>query len=165
MKMRIKVILAALGSVLVALAFVPRFTPSTKQPEPAPWHFGFSAVKAYCLNWEDQYSFDSIVQGKDLNETRSPREGILLSDGQTESLRQAILNRNDGGVIGMCRYPHHAFVFFGDDDQVVGHYDVCFLCSSAGGSPGEFSGFPDYGALAALVKDLGLPTANPEWKD
>lgn len=165
MKNRTKAILGVFGAILLAVAFVAT-RPHYETPlEPAPWHFAFSTVRAYQLNWEDKYSFDSIVQGELLNDTRLPRDGILLSDTQVESLRHTILNRKEEGVIGMCRYPHHAFVFFGSDNQVVGHYDVCFLCSNAGGAPGDFSGFPDYDALRSLVTDLGMPIANPEWGD
>jgi hypothetical protein len=163
--LRNKIILCLLGILLVALAFMPRFQRLEEPVEPAPWHFGFATVRAYQLNWEDQHAFDSIIQGGGLNETRFPRDGILLTASQTESLRRAILNRKEDGVIGMCRYPHHAFVFFGSDDQVVGHYDLCFLCSSAGGAPGLFSSYPDYDALQSLVTDLGMPIANPSWSD
>ena len=165
MKRQTKVIIGVCAAILVAIALEATRSHYKKPWEPASWHFAFSEVRAYQLNWDDKYSFDSIVQGEQLNDTRRPRDGMALTDVQIESLRRAILNRKEDGVIGMCRYPHHAFVFFGSDNQVVGHYDVCFLCSNAGGAPGGFSGFPDYDALRSLFTDLGMPIANPEWRD
>jgi hypothetical protein len=134
------------------------------EPEATPWHFKFSEVRAFQLNWEDEHATDSIIQDSELNDARFPVGGILLSDNQVELLRHAILRDDSlGGVIGLCRYPHHAFVFYSDGGEVVGHYDLCFLCSNADGSPGTFSTYPDYDALRDLVADLGMPIANPDW--
>jgi len=163
MKKPIKIAIGIFALLFVALFFTIRFE---KPPEPlkaAAWHFPFATVRAYQLNWADQFSFDSILGKDGLNETRMPMEGVLLSNEQIEALRVAILNREEGGVIAMCRYPHHAFVFFDDDGQVTGHYDVCFLCSNAGGSPEGFSGFPYYNDLNELFTSLGMPITNPEW--
>ena len=164
MKRPVIIGLCILAVVAVIAACFIRFPESPKLAPPAPWHFTFSEVRAFQLNWEDEYAMDSIMLDAGLNDTRFPANGILLSESQVESLRRAILKDDSkGGVIGMCRYPHHAFVFYSADGEIVGHYDLCFLCSNAGGDPGDFSTYPDYDALRELVVSLGMPIANPDW--
>ena len=156
--------LYVVGIVVAIVACLVRFPEPLKLGPPAPWHFKFSEVRVFQLNWEDAHSMDSIMQESGLNDTRFPVNGILLSDDQVESLRCAILKDDSmGGVTGACRYPHHAFVFYSESGEIVGYYDLCFLCPNGGGYPGDFSTFPDYDALRDLVSSLGMPIANPDW--
>ena len=110
------------GIAVAIMACFIRFPDPPKLAPPAPWHFEFSEVRAFQLNWEDEYSFDSIVQESGLNDTRFPTDGILLSDAQVESLRCAVLRDDSmGAAIGACRYPHHAFVFYSDSGEAVSY--------------------------------------------
>lgn len=132
--------------------------------KPVPWHFEFSEVRAFRINWDEEHPHDGILIGDDLNESRIPKEGILLSGEQVEQLRRAIVEGEPNGPIGMCHYPHHAFVFYSSSGEIVEHYDICFLCRSAVGSPGGFELVPDYRILRRVFGSLEMPIANPGWE-
>ncbi len=142
--------------------FLPELEPQA-EPPPNAWHFDFSEVRAYQINWDDEYNCLSILQEDQLNETRFPKEGVLLTDQQVEDLRHAICNRRITGAIGMCRYPHHALLFYTDTGDIVGHFDICFMCNNSGGFPVGYSGFPDHDELKSLFTSLGIPISNPAW--
>lgn len=151
------VILCVLGVLLVRL-MVPTNT------GPIPWHFQFSEVRAYRMNWDDEYARNGILIGESLNESRQPKEGIVLSDRQMEELRKAIMEGRIDGALTMCHYPHHAFIFYSESGEIVGHFDICFLCSSARGAPAGFAEFADYQSLRSLMASLGIPVTHPDWE-
>lgn len=128
------------------------------------WHFDFQTVRAYRLNWDDEFSMRSILSGGQLNETRIPQHGIPLSIAQVKRLRNAVTGSHPDRGIGLCIYPHHAFLFFDESDQVVGCIDVCLLCHHFRGTPKGYANRWDLLAVAELLHDLGLPLSNPEWK-
>lgn len=134
-------------------------------PKNGGWHFtNFSEVRAFRLNWEDEQSFAKVLDGDGkLNPTRLPEEGILLTDEQVAALEAAITREHPEHPVAACFYPHHAFVFFADSGEIVGHINICFICSSYSGSPQGFAETWDLEALRALIEDLGLPLSNPDW--
>ena len=52
---------------------------------------------------------------------------------------------------------------FDAEDKIVGHIDICFLCSNYSAAPSGFARSWDFEALRDLVADLGMPKANPAW--
>lgn len=130
------------------------------------WGFlQFSEVRAYRLNWDDEYAFEGLVgDNEKLNRTRVPKAGISLNKKQVAQLQQAVTGRHPSHPVAMCFYPHHAFAFYDDRGRVVGHIDVCFLCSNYGGKPNGFADNWDLSKLALLFNELGMPLSNPKWQ-
>ena len=62
-----------------------------------------------------------------------------------------------------CFDPHHAFVFLDDDQSVVGHIDICFLCNQYRASPLGYAVNWDLNAVAELFVELELEISNPNW--
>ena len=160
---RIKIIAGAIVALLGLGALMVWFM-LPDDPEPVPWHFEFTEVRAFRINWDSEYPRNGILVGDDLNESRQPKDGIILSDQQVEQLARAIMEGKPNDPFGMCHYPHHSLVFYSSDGEIVGHYDICFLCSSAWGNPNGFEIVPDFPLLRELFKSLEVPIANPDWK-
>jgi hypothetical protein len=143
---------------------------SSVQPKPKSgpedWGFiRFTEVRAFRMNWKDQYSMNSILaRHGHLNKTRIPSNGIVLDDKQVSLLRSAILGLGPPYQISLCIRPHHAFVFY-SGKKVVGYIDICFQCESHRGMPNAFAQWLDWKALSALVEDLGIPIQNPKWRE
>ncbi len=135
------------------------------EPEGGTWHFAnLSDVRAYRFNWDDQCSFDGIVDdGGELNSTRWPLEGIVLNASQVSRLKAAVTGSHPCHPTAACFYPHHAFVFYDDQGRMVGYLNLCFLCSNYSGVPDEFADLWDLEALAAILGELGMPLRNPQW--
>ena len=129
------------------------------------WHFSnFSKVRAFRLNWNDESSFDRIIdQDGKLNSTRLPLEGVVLSEDQVSQLEAAVTGSHPMHPVAACFYPHHAFIFYDDAGKIVGDINICFLCSNYSGMPEGFAQQWNLEALADLVQDIGMPLRNPEW--
>ena len=129
------------------------------------WHFdGIAEIRAYRLNWDDPHAFGSIITPKgNLNSTRLPEVGIPLNKEQEGKLQAAVTGTHLSHPVAACFYPHHAFVFFDDSGKIIGHVDICFICSNYRGSPTGFADRWDLESLEQLVLDLGMPKANEEW--
>lgn len=98
-----------------------------------------------------------------MNATRMPDAGIILTDEQVAKLEAAVTGNHPEHPIADCFYPHHAFVFYDESGGIVGHINICFLCSNYSGEP---SGFPNHwnlDELAKLITEIGMPLRNPNW--
>lgn len=129
------------------------------------WHFGgFKEVRAYRINWDDEYSFDKIIgpDGK-LNGTRLPAGGVALDQAQIGKLEAAVTGTHPDHPVAACFYPHHAFLFYDESGAVIGHINICFLCSNYDGAPKGFASSWDLEALESLIREIGLPIRNEEW--
>ena len=163
MSKRSFVFLALAFSIVLFLAVRVGIKGFQSADETSEWQFTFSEVRAYRMNWSNEFALMGSIYEGNLNETMLPQDGVLLTEAQVETLRGAVLTQKPEYTTGMCHYPHHAFLFFGDEGQIVGHYDVCFLCSSVGYAPNGFADSVDYKSLERLVLNLGLPLRNSEW--
>ena len=141
-----------------------------KEPSPQPvgdsWPgFKFSEVVAYRTNWADGDAFESVVRDGALNPKSTPQDKIKLDASQIRRLRLAVTGVHREHPIAMCLYPHHSFVFYDESGGIVGHIDICFLCSNYRGSPKEnFADVWDLDGLKTLIEDLGMPIKNPAWR-
>lgn len=160
---------APLSAALLALvALTSCSKEATRREEavtaPSAWHFAFAEVRAFRLNWEEESAMVGIDDGPQLNPTRIPRDGIVLTGEQVERLQAAVLGDHPGHDEAACMYPHHAFVFYDNAASIVGSIDVCLLCSTYQASPEGFADSWDLAELAGLLRDdLGLPLTNPDW--
>jgi hypothetical protein len=129
------------------------------------WHFsGFDEVRAYRMNWDELQSEHEIVnRDGSLNPTRIPEYGVRLTEAQVERLEAAVTGTHPDHPHAGCFYPHHAFLFFDSSRRIVGHIDICFLCSNYSGHPAGYATNWDLGQLEELIKDIGVPLLNPKW--
>lgn len=150
---------------LLLLLALPLIASCTNGSKPGAWHFsGFSEVRAFRLNWEDKHSFDRIInQDGSLNDTRLPEAGIILTDQQVSRLEAAVTGTRPEHPVADCFYPHHAFVFYNESGEIIGHLNICFLCSNYSGEPSGFAASLDFDKLAKIVTDIGMPLRNPNW--
>jgi len=147
-----------------------KLSPSQQTTAPAGGDWGFiqfSEVRAFRLNWDDEYSFEGLfLEPNKLNRNRLPKKGVRLNAEQIEQLHKAVTGSHlhlQRYWAAACFYPHHAFAFYNSDGKITGHIDICFLCSNYGGEPSGFAETWDLSALAILLKDLGIPLHNPAW--
>ena len=121
------------------------------------WHFsGFTEVRGYLLNPDDEHSFDGLnLPSGELNPTRIPRNGVVLSPKQIDTLLFALQGGEPPEAVAACFYPHHAFEFLDADGKRVAVVNVCFMCIQHRGQPSGF-GPIDYDKLGDLVDELGL---------
>ncbi|MEM9346556.1 MAG: hypothetical protein AAGB26_08055 [Planctomycetota bacterium] len=117
------------------------------------------------MNWDDEDALESIIaRDGSLNPTRLPEDGVELSSKQIESLKTAITGHHPEHGVALCMYPHHAFLFFDQTGEVIGHIDICFLCSNYSASPRDaFSSVWNLEAIQELIRDIGFPIKNWEW--
>ncbi|WP_411845557.1 hypothetical protein AAFN60_18140 [Roseibacillus persicicus] len=137
----------------------------SNEPEAGEWHFdGIVEVRAYRTNWDDEYSSDVILtEDNQLNATRIPEMGIVLTGEQVERLKQAVCVEHPPHPVAACFNPHHAFTFHNENGAIIGHIDLCFQCSNYYASPKGFSSSWSLGSLEALLRELGIPLENPDW--
>lgn len=160
-----KTLLRQLTVITVAMIALGANGSNSSTSKPGAWHFsGFSEVRAFRLNWDDKYAFDRIInQDGSLNVTRMPKKGVLLTNKQVGQLEAAVTGVHPDHPVALCFYPHHAFVFYNDSREIVGHINVCFLCSNYSGEPKGFADNWNLDELRKLISDLGLPLSNPDW--
>lgn len=155
--------LARAGIVCVLLMVMTSCSNTSKSGK---WHFsGFNEVRAYRLNWEDEHSMDPIVnQDGSLNPTRIPEDGIRLTEAQVKRLEAAVTGSHPAHPVAACFYPHHAFVFFNGSKEIVGHINICFLCSNYTGQPAGYAVLWNLSELKELIGDIGMPLRNAKWR-
>ena len=92
-----------------------------------------------------------------------------LSDKEVSLLSKFVTGKHPSRGGGFCGFrPHHGFVFYGKDDKILGHLEICFLCSDYLSRPWEgLSSSWDLNGLRSLVTDLGLPILknDKEWDE
>ncbi|MGB7324568.1 MAG: hypothetical protein WBD31_06835 [Rubripirellula sp.] len=132
--------------------------------EGGTWHFDFQTVRLFRINWDDQYTMRHMLTDGELNDTRVPLDGITLTDAQVRQLEAAVTGTHTDVGIGLCIYPHHAFVFYDAEDQIVGTIDLCFLCNSFHAKPNGYARNWDVLFIAELIHDTGMPLRNPSWE-
>jgi len=99
-----------------------------------------------------------------LNPTRIPEGGVRLTDAQVKRLEAAVTRNNREHPRATCHYPHHAFIFYDSSRRIVGHISICFLCSTYSGWPEGYAANWNLKELEELIKDIGMPLRNPQWK-
>ncbi len=127
------------------------------------WTSDIKTVKAYSINdlYQDSFGDNVIVDGK-LSSTAQPKEGVSLNVEQIERFKKAVFNHKPPNRrVGMCFYPHHGFVFYNENDEIIGHLTVCFVCSNYrlvlhGGNAGVRT--VNYEELETLLQEAKIPT-------
>jgi hypothetical protein len=117
-----------------------------------------SRVVAFALNvgQESPLPTHLVVIGGSLNPNRSPIQGVSLNDRQVAKFLDATATRPFPAPRGRCFYPRHGFVFLGPDGDIVSHYTVSLDCGGYEAGQGAFTPEPDFKALRALLRSLGV---------
>lgn len=143
--------MASCGDAPVRKAEEPP-TPATAPDWPG---VAYKEVRAYYASTPFLESF----QQAGIPEQVEDKDGVLLNADQEQRLISAATTEKQPEAIAVCWNPRHAFVFYDDAGKAVAEVDVCFECANA---MGAYTKWPDLGALATLVTDLGLPLGLPE---
>ena len=110
----------------------------------------------------DEFSLldDNLYKRADLNGCAVA--GKALTNEQVDQLLAAAFTEKvlDGGAA--CYGPHHIFIFYADNDRIVGAIEVCFGCNNMAQLPAtgktyeQMLGHHDFIALARLSAELGI---------
>ena len=153
---------------LSSCSFIPYFGVGAA-PSPSPgyrveWpNRSFSEVRAYCYDYtaDDQVSF--MVNGQMHRGVLDPA-GVKLTRAQTERFLAAITTSLPKQKRTPCYKPHHAFVLYGADKQIVAVFEMCFGCNQFRETPNGLPEYVDTAVLYTLCQELGLPLgANNEY--
>jgi hypothetical protein len=86
------------------------------------------------------------------------KESILTVE-QVEQLNDAIYGEHPKTSSAACYDPHHIFVFYDEDDQIVNSIEICFSCLNINTSPElqetQWSKH-DFRSLARLCDEIGI---------
>lgn len=86
-----------------------------------------------------------------------------LNAKETERLEDLVTGRKEPERSlngGFCHEPHHGFIFYGKNDEILGFIEVCFMCHSVISDPYEGLSSPwDFAGIRSFIEDMGLPTA------
>ena len=92
-----------------------------------------------------------------------------LTRDEIARLSELVTGEYDGFPAAGCYIPHHGFIFYDSDSNIVAHLEVCFLCGHGRGAP--FGGIVENMRVSAELRDfvrsLGLPVFETlaEWKE
>ena len=122
------------------------------------WIKGFDRVEIVLFKYKED-------EARRLVEDGSLHKGVIreytkrLSNEEVSLLSKIVTGKHPSRGGGFCGFrPHHGFIFYGKDDKVLGHLEICFLCSDYLSRPWEgLSSNWDLNGLRTLVTSLGLP--------
>ncbi len=91
-----------------------------------------------------------------------------LNDKEVAKLEKLVTGSWSGGIRAACYMPHHGFVFYGQDEKIVGHLEVCLMCRNYHAFPREgLSDNWDLEGIKELIREKKLPVyGGPgEWEE
>ena len=99
-----------------------------------------------------------------------------LSKAELERLESCVTGSRNGNWGALCYAPHHGFVFYDENDQILGHLEICFMCQNYKYAPrtetqmeqgkGPLSGNWDLQGMKKIFEQMSFPVLDhPEkWK-
>jgi len=125
----------------------------------APWPpKGYAHVVAFCYdNGKDPRGHQIVFPDKTLHRGIIKAATVRLSKEQSERLVKILTTPKGELEEEDCYDPHHGFVFYDRDWNVVGWFEVCFLCWGYVASSQAVPEMIDYEALEAFTRDAGVP--------
>src|SRR6186997_442351 len=114
---------AAMGALLLSSCQSP--------PSPAPgtrvsWpNLPFKEVRAYCYDYTAEGRSSFWADGRMHKGVLDPK-GVKLSPAQVKRLLTDITVSGPAQMRSSCYKPHHAFMFFDANGQVVAVFEMCF---------------------------------------
>ena len=91
---------------------------------------GTVKVVAYLYDYTAENSYAIAPHGK-LHIGVIPKYTRTLSKEDTQHLLDAFTEKHESRQRPLCEpEPHHAFVFYGDGDKIIGSVSICFQCKT-----------------------------------
>ena len=116
----------------------------------------FSEVRAYCYDYTAEKERSFFVNGRMHAGVMDPK-GVKLSTAQVNRLMKILTVSHGKQERTPCYKPHHAFVFYSPQGQVVAVFEMCFGCNKFMETPNGLPEYVDTPGLQALVQELKLP--------
>lgn len=142
--------------MVIVLVLLTSMVKGQKKAQQTNWPgSNYSYIKLYLFNLDNQlYSHYQALKNNQLNFT-VVQPGVTLTPYQAKNL-MTVLNGdtrilNEG--LSKCYEPHHAFVFYDENDKIVAATDVCFLCEGIKFYPAKKYVKPITRYTEALTKD------------
>ncbi len=116
----------------------------------------YSYVRGFCYDYlaDDARSF--FINGKMHKGVLDPK-GVKLDADQVQRLVKGITVSQPKGPRTPCYAPHHAFVFYDAQGNVVAWFEMCFGCNQQRAYPAGTPEYVDRQALYQIASELGLP--------
>lgn len=157
----------------------PPPTPSPKAPIPCP---DTKPCPGYGLNKEIMRLSTGRIRAFQYNPEGIPSQSLLrddltfhssgglpdapcLSSASRQILREALCHENGPSEVSPCYIPRHVFVFYSENDEIRGFFEVCFECNRAKFVSQESkieSVRLDFELLSNLVSSLGADVVKVE---
>ena len=137
------------------------------------WITGAVAVKAVvfdCAEGESKLGFSSnrrLVEKGVEHPAIVSKSSKFLTTSEVVELAELVTGSHAPPPLAGCYVPHHGFIFYGEDDAILGYIEICLMCQKGGGVPrqGLADDF-DYEGLAQFIDSIGLPVFKEfvEWE-
>jgi len=125
-----------------------------------PWpKVNFTKVVGYCYDsTADKTNDDIIDKNYKLHKGIIASATVTLTKKQTSKLISILAQPpKQRHIPAACFIPHHAFVFYDADNDVVAHVSICFMCIGRTASPSNLRAKLDYASLEKFSRSIGLP--------
>jgi hypothetical protein len=106
----------------------------------------------------------SVEEGRPLVDSGRVHPGVVqkvtagLSDDEVERLKKLVTGKHRPRLPAWCYEPHHGFIFYDGEGNVVGHIEICFSCRNYRSDPPRgLSADFDLDGLKDLILAKGLP--------
>ncbi|MFZ4764118.1 MAG: hypothetical protein ACOYMN_04120 [Roseimicrobium sp.] len=116
----------------------------------------FTEVRAYCYDYTAEKKRSFFIEGRMHQGVMDPA-GVKLTPPQVRRLMKMLAVSHDKQARTPCYKPHHAFVFYGPQHEVVAVFEMCFGCNQFVETPEGLPEHVDTAGLQGLVQELGLP--------
>lgn len=84
--------------------------------------------------------------------------GEKLNEGQVARLKKALAGKGERVMGAFCYMPHHGFIFYGENNKVLGFAELCFKCGNVHNEP---KGLPerqwDWQEITKILTELKIP--------
>ena len=100
----------------------------------------------------------SLVEAGVLHPGTKDGKVVRLTAKQLAQAQALLVGKNPGYMRARCFLPHHGIVFYDRSGKILGHIEVCLLCSTTRSNPPK--GLSDYWGLRGLQKlfiECGFP--------
>lgn len=105
---------------------------------------------------------DPVIDGK-LHPNVVGKFTKRLSKEQAGRLEGFVTGVHAGGGAAGCFYPHHGFIYYDKEGEVLGYLGICFGCGTFAAKPGDgLSELWDLNGIKKLAEELGLPVFDKE---
>lgn len=134
----------------------------TKDNTAFDWnHPKYSTAKAYLYNLQnrDFRTFGILDTNKNLNKTVVDTAGVSLNKKQIKKVLAVVTGKTPGedDYLAKCYVPHHAIVFYDENNNPVAHIAMCFYCGRKKIYPKTNLPKKGLNILKEVIEELDMP--------